>query len=152
MGYVRCSAVDLSGQFAKAAGKIALMAYSFARNTRTAARSNFQSNECRAAVAIIRKLAEDNPAVAGYRGKLAYALIDLGDVERSLGRAAEARGEYERAIAIREQRLSTDSMNLNLVFGLARSIWRRGLTRLDLEDPAGAAGDEVFRRATTGVR
>lgn len=36
-------------------------------------------------------------------------------------------------------------MNLDLVFGLACSIWRRGLTRLDVGDPAGAAAD--VRRA-----
>ena len=102
-------------------------------------------NECRAAVAMLQKLAEDHPAFTGARGNLAYALIFLGDVERWLGKAADARGEYERAIALREQRLTTDSMNLNLIYGLANSIWRRGITRLDLGDLAGAEAD--VRRA-----
>ena len=44
-------------------------------------------------------------------------------------------------LALREPRLSTDSMNLNLVYGLALSIRRRGLTLLDLGDSAGAAAD-----------
>ncbi len=101
--------------------------------------------ECRAAAAILRKLAEANPAITGFRGNLAYALIFLGDVERSRGQSAEARVDYERAIALRESRLGTDSLNLNLVFGLAGSIRRRGLTLLDLGDPAGAAAD--VRRA-----
>ena len=90
-------------------------------------------------------LAEANPAITSFRGNLAYALTFLGNVERSRGQAAEARGDYERAIALREARLSTDSLNLNLVFGLASSIRRRGLTLLDLGDPAGAAAD--VRRA-----
>ena len=93
----------------------------------------------------LRKLAEDNPAVTSFRGNQAYALIFLGDVKRWLGQAAEARGDYERAIALREQRLSTDSMNLNLICALASSIWRRGRTLLDLGDPAAATAD--VRRA-----
>ena len=76
-------------------------------------------DECRAAVAIIEKLAEDNPAVTAFRGDLAYALINLGDLERSLGQAAKAKSDYERAITLRESRLATDSTNLDLV-----SAWR----------------------------
>ncbi len=103
--------------------------------------------ERRAAVAILERLAEDHPSVTGYRGNLAYALTILGDVERSAGRTADARGDYERAIALREPCALSNrsSTHLDLVFGLACSIRRRGLTRLDLDDPAGAAAD--VRRA-----
>jgi hypothetical protein len=47
----------------------------------------------------MQKIVDDNPAVVYSRAFLAYALANLGDVFRSLGRVAEARGYYDRAIA-----------------------------------------------------
>jgi tetratricopeptide (TPR) repeat protein len=92
--------------------------------------------ECRMAVEIGQKLADDNPALVAFRDRLANCVSALGDVVRARGRVPEAKELYERAIATTEERSS---------LALAAELWRRGLARRDLADPAGAAGD--VRRA-----
>ena len=58
-----------------------------------------------------------------------------------LGREAEARDGYQRAIALSE-RLVAENPTRTLYRGhLASAFWRRGLARRALGDPAGAAAD-----------
>ena len=58
--------------------------------------------EYRKALAIQQKLADDNPTMLDYREFAASGYTDLADLHRRLGRTAEAKGGYGRAIAIRE--------------------------------------------------
>jgi tetratricopeptide (TPR) repeat protein len=101
--------------------------------------------ECRTALAMGQRQADDNPASAYLRDHLALALNNLGDVARSLGRPAEARGDYERAIALKEPRVREDPADMRHQFVLVCSLRRRGLALRDLGDPVGAAAD--VRRA-----
>ena len=71
---------------------------------------------------------------------LAGALYYLGDVIRTLGRPAEAREHYDRAIAIHE-RLVKESPNPWYRSLLANSLRRRGLALRELGDLAGGAAD-----------
>jgi tetratricopeptide (TPR) repeat protein len=101
--------------------------------------------ECRNALVLGEKLADDNPSVAFRGWQLVSALNSLGDVLRSSGRAAEARGYYERAIASWQRVVREDKANPGNRYDLAGSLWRRALTLRDLGDPTGAAAD--LRRA-----
>jgi tetratricopeptide (TPR) repeat protein len=71
---------------------------------------------------------------------LAGALYYLGDVIRTLGRPAEAREHYERAIAIHE-RLVKENPNPWYRSLLAHSLRRRGLALREPGDVAGGAAD-----------
>ena len=72
---------------------------------------------------------------------MAYALTNLADAVRSLGRAAEARDGYERAIAMRNSWSGgPDHAGVPRRL-LPWSLRRRGLARRDLGDNAGAAAD-----------
>ena len=95
----------------------------------------------RRAVAIHRKLADDNPTVTQFRYYLSNVHNNLADALRSLGRAAEARDSYDRAIALKERRLREAPTNPRSRYNLAYSLRRRGLARRDLGDIAGAAAD-----------
>jgi serine/threonine protein kinase len=97
--------------------------------------------ECRTALAIVQKLADDNPTVSRDRDRVAFSLDNLGDVVRSLGRAAEAKGLYERAITVKEPQVRENPTDTMHRYRLVCSIRRRGLTRGDLGDVAGAAAD-----------
>jgi eukaryotic-like serine/threonine-protein kinase len=83
--------------------------------------------ECRKAVVLSEKLLAENPSVAFQASCVAMGLVSLGDVVRSSGRSAEAVALYDRAVDMR--------------CGLVGVFWRRGLTRRDLGDAAGAASD-----------
>jgi eukaryotic-like serine/threonine-protein kinase len=90
-------------------------------------------------------LADDNPKVPDYRESVALALHNLGELAHALGREAEARDDYNQAIALRE-RLVAENPKRTLYRGnLADALRRRGLARRALADPAGAAAD--VRRA-----
>ena len=102
-------------------------------------------DEYRKEFAILQTLARDNPAVTLFRDRLAMALIDLGDVARSLGRTGEAQGRYEAAIALKEPQVRDDPTNSENRYVLVCGIRRRGISRRDLGDTAGAAAD--LRRA-----
>ena len=65
----------------------------------------------------------------------------LGDVVRSLGRPAEAKDLYDRAIAVGEPRVGQNPTDLQQRYYLVGAIRRRGLARRDLGDSAGAAAD-----------
>ena len=83
-------------------------------------------------LAIQQKLAAQSPANAMIRDRIAYALLYLGDVVRSLGRAAEANDLYERATALTEPRVRDDRTNMEHRYALVCSIRRRGLTLCEL--------------------
>jgi hypothetical protein len=72
---------------------------------------------------------------------MAWALTNLADAVRSLGRAAEARDGYERAIVLQEQLAPEDTTTPGLQSLLPSSLRRRGLARRDLGDTVGAAAD-----------
>ncbi len=101
--------------------------------------------ECRKSRALWQKLADDNPAVTTYHDGLASALIHLGDVLRSLARFAEAGICYEQASALAEARFQADPTNMVHRFTVFCSIWRRGISARDLDNPDKAAAD--IRRA-----
>ncbi len=65
--------------------------------------------EFRTALAIQQRLVDENPSLSFNRDRLGCCLIYLGDVLRSLGRAADAKGWYERAIALKEAGRSSGS-------------------------------------------
>ena len=101
--------------------------------------------ECRTAVTIWQNLVEDTPGVALYRCMFAQSVQNLGDVVRSVGRFAEARGYYEKAIAVEEPQVREEPTIKVHRYDLACLMRRRGLTLVHLGDPAGAAAD--IRRA-----
>jgi tetratricopeptide (TPR) repeat protein len=72
---------------------------------------------------------------------VAGSLVYLGDAVRSLGRPAEARSEYERAIALLEQPVIQNPAGAWHRYMLACAMRRRGLILRDLGDPALAAAD-----------
>ena len=76
-----------------------------------------------------------------YRDRAAMGDSNLSDVLRRLGRPAEARDGYARAIAIREALVGEHPKVPLYRTNLAWSLRRRGLTLGDLGDPAAAAAD-----------
>jgi tetratricopeptide (TPR) repeat protein len=76
---------------------------------------------------------------------VASSLVFLGDAVRSVGQPAEARSNYERAIALFEQPVQQNPAGAWHRYMLAGALRRRGLILRDLGDAAGAATD--FRRA-----
>ena len=54
------------------------------------------------ALAIYRKLADDNPAVTSFRGELANATVGLAAAHLVLGRGAEARTAAEQSVVLLE--------------------------------------------------
>jgi eukaryotic-like serine/threonine-protein kinase len=97
------------------------------------------------AVALVQKLVDDYPANMVVRNRLPHVLHDLGDAVRSQGRAAEAKDLYERMFAAAEPPALKYPTDPEYVVKLVSALWRRGLTRGDLGDLAGAAAD--VRRA-----
>jgi tetratricopeptide (TPR) repeat protein len=93
------------------------------------------------ALALFRKLAEDNPSVPDYRDHAANTDNFLSAVMRQLSRPAEARDHAERALAIREQLVTTHPESANYRAGLAENLLSRGLARRALGDHAGAVSD-----------
>jgi tetratricopeptide (TPR) repeat protein len=97
--------------------------------------------EFRTALALFRKLAENNPKIPLFREKAANVENNLSVVLRRLGRPAEARDHIERAVAVLEAPMEPGKSS-----DLAESCLNRGLARRAVGDPAGAAAD--VRRAT----
>jgi tetratricopeptide (TPR) repeat protein len=97
--------------------------------------------ECRLAETICQELENQNPTKRINRLRHAMALNALGDVVRLSGRAAEAKGIYERTIALAEPQLQENPNNTYLGLQLVCSIRCRGLTLRELGDSAGAAAD-----------
>ncbi len=59
--------------------------------------------EFRKSMALLQKLADDDPAVTDFRDDLAYSHNDLGNVLSKTGKPAEAEAEYRKALAIRQK-------------------------------------------------
>ena len=64
--------------------------------------------EFRAAVAIYRKLSDDNPAVVDFRNRLAYGHNGLGNLLYGMGKMTAAEAEYREALAL-WQKLADDN-------------------------------------------
>jgi hypothetical protein len=64
--------------------------------------------EYRTALALYRKLADDNPRIPRYRNGAANLENNLSVVHRRLGRPAEARDQGEFAVAHRETLVKQD--------------------------------------------
>jgi tetratricopeptide (TPR) repeat protein len=97
--------------------------------------------EQRASLAGWQEAAEIDPGNTYLRDMVATGHNNLADSVRALGRTAEAREGYERAIAIRERLIEEEPENPMYRSHLAWSQRRRGLTRAKLGDAAGAAAD-----------
>jgi hypothetical protein len=98
--------------------------------------------ECQTAIVILQKLVEENSTNAFLREVLVYALRNLGDVVHSRGRPAEGMRYYAQAIADIEARVhETPVVPMHGYVNMVHLAWRRGLTRGELGDPAGAADD-----------
>ncbi len=97
--------------------------------------------ECRNAASSDEKLVADNPSVNLYLEDLTRDLDALGDVERTSGRAPEAKACYDRAIALRQRFVKDDPAHIWYRYSLVSATWRRALALLDLGDIAGAAAD-----------
>jgi serine/threonine protein kinase len=101
--------------------------------------------EGRAAYELMQKTVDEYPAVMVYRNTLPHAMHGYGDALRSLRRAAEAQNLYSRAIAMEEPAVRDNPSNPEYLANLVAGLWRRGLTRRDLDDIPGAVAD--IRRA-----
>ena len=97
--------------------------------------------ECQTAIAIMQKLVDQNPTQKFDREVL-LALCNLGDVVRSRGRPAEAMRYYAQAIAQIEARVHEAPLDpMHGYVNMVHLVRRRGLTRGELGDRAGAADD-----------
>jgi tetratricopeptide (TPR) repeat protein len=92
--------------------------------------------ELRYAVAILQE--QEGPL--GDSG-LADGLVNLGDAVRALGRPAEAKSGYERAITLLKRQVEQEPTNRWSRRSLAYAIRRRGLALSGLGDTAGAAAE-----------
>jgi serine/threonine protein kinase/tetratricopeptide (TPR) repeat protein len=101
--------------------------------------------ESRAALALYRKLAEDDRQNADYRDRVADSDNKLSVALRRVGRPAEACEHSEQAVSIRTALVKAEPKSSNYRVGLAENYLNRGLAHRALDDPAGAAAD--YRRA-----
>ncbi len=97
--------------------------------------------ECCASVGILEELARDNPSNLVIANHFPVALLNLGDVARSLGRSDQARNLYDRTVALTEPTVVENSNDPEYLKKLVGALWRRGLTRRVLGDIAGAEAD-----------
>ncbi|MGO9921386.1 MAG: hypothetical protein ACLQIB_42680, partial [Isosphaeraceae bacterium] len=97
--------------------------------------------ECRKGLALTEVLVADNPTSLTIRNAIPFHRYHLADVLRSLGRMVEAKDLYDRAIAHAEPPFLKNSTDPEYAAQLMSAVWRRALTRRELGDPAGAAGD-----------
>jgi tetratricopeptide (TPR) repeat protein len=104
--------------------------------------------ECRQALAIRQRLADDNPAVSRCRVALAHALIQLAAALLPMGREAEARTAAERAVILLESVIE-EGGEPRWQAVLAEGLLRRGQARLAGGDSAASASD--WRRALASI-
>ena len=97
--------------------------------------------ECRAAIAIMGKVVDDDPKVLDHREFLAVSLSNLGSFLLKLGRPAEALDAYGRAFTLFEQLIKENPADKDYPTNRGRSLVGRGRARRALGDPAGAAAD-----------
>jgi len=94
--------------------------------------------ECRAAIAILGKVIDDDPKVWFHRNFLRISFSMLGGFLLKLGRPAEALDAYGRSYTLLEQLVKEDPAEDP---NRRRSLVGRGWARRALGDPAGAAAD-----------
>jgi tetratricopeptide (TPR) repeat protein len=92
-------------------------------------------------VAIHQKLSDESPADTVLRDSLATSLVGLGHAVRLVGRPAEAKAGYERAIALLEPVVQQKPTREWYKEVLASAILGRGLILRDLGDRDGASAD-----------
>ena len=80
--------------------------------------------EYRKALAIWQKLADDNPAVTGFRSSLADSHFDLGILLSNTGKPAEAEAEYRKALAIRQKLVDDNPSVIDFRDGLSYDYLR----------------------------
>jgi serine/threonine-protein kinase len=97
--------------------------------------------ECRKALTLRQKLVDDNPREVEGRLDLASCYTEVSRVLRRLRRPVEARDGCARAIAIAEKLVREVPKVPSYRSRLASSYLARGMSRADLGDFAGAAGD-----------
>ncbi len=91
--------------------------------------------ECRKALAIRQKLADDNPAVTEFRTRLAHSHYNLGDLLSKTGKPAEAEAEFRKAMAL-HQKLADDDPAITDF----RDSWRGATTTSPSAVEHGQAG------------
>jgi eukaryotic-like serine/threonine-protein kinase len=101
-------------------------------------------DECLATLALCQRLADEHPTTHRVR-IVSWSLLNLGDVERSLDRKADAKHLYERATSITEPLFHENPKDADRRNDLVELIWRRAMTLRDLGDPSGGAAE--VRRA-----
>ena len=97
--------------------------------------------ECRAAIAILGKVVDDDPKVLFHREILTVMLNTFGGFLLKLGRPAEALDAYGRAFTLAEQLIKENPADKDYPTHRGRSLVGRGRARRALGDPAGAAAD-----------
>jgi hypothetical protein len=93
------------------------------------------------ALAIFEALAVENPDDTFVRDSVANSLVYLGHAVLLVRQPAEARSEYERAIALLEKPVQQNPAKAWQRYMLACALRRRGTILRDLGDPAGAAAN-----------
>jgi serine/threonine-protein kinase len=118
------------------------MVQSFLGNVlRQTGRSSDAEAECRAGLSILDDLVRDNPSSMTIVNHVPHAIRALGDVERSRGRPAEARILFDRMVTLTEPPVLATPNDPEYLSKFVGALWRRGLTRRDLGDLAGAEAD-----------
>ena len=100
--------------------------------------------ECRAAIAIFRKVVDDEPKVVSHRDLLAQALNRLGDFLLKLGRPAEALDACGPAFTLLEQLINENPAEKEYPTERVRSLVGPG-------GPAGPWATPPARRPTSGM-
>ena len=75
-------------------------------------------------VAILDELARDNPSNLVITNHLPHALLNLGDVARSLDRSDEARKLYDRMVALTEPTVVENPNDPEYLTKLVGALWR----------------------------
>jgi hypothetical protein len=90
---------------------------------------------------MFQKLVDDQPEDHFFCRDLALTLAQLGGVVRRLGRPAEARDGFDRAIPLIERLFQENPRNTNYRHHLADALLGRALASRDSGDPAEALVD-----------
>jgi eukaryotic-like serine/threonine-protein kinase len=103
--------------------------------------------DCRAALALYQKLADENSAVADFRSQLASSRNFLGSLLSRTGRLKEAEAEYVRALALYQKLANDHSAVTEFRTGLAGSHTNFGLILSVTHRPSEAEAE--YRKALT---
>ena len=92
-----------------------------------------------------QKLADDHPAVTGFRDSLAHNHINLGHVLSSMGKPSEAEAEYRQALAIYQKLADDNPAVTDFRSYLASSHYSLGILLRETGKPAEAEAE--YRKA-----